>query len=160
MFLTVRKCLKPGVAHVSPRCFKSMLFYRVFLCAQITVIFRSKRVLEVFFDVWLRRRDQGQSPVGPFACIFTCFCAHGKHFVCIFTCAGASGPASSMHFYLLRRPWGSIFYAFLPVPALLGQHLLCIFTCSGAPGPASSMHFHRCRRLWAASCMHLYMVFA
>ena len=145
MFLTVRKCLKPGVADARPRLFKSMLFYRVLLCAQITVIFRSKRVLEVFFDVWLRRRDQGQSPVGPFACIFTCFCAHGKHFVCIFTCAGASGPASSMHFYLLRRPWGSILYAFLHGIRIAGGHFVCVFT----------WYSHS----WGPFCMHFYMVF-
>jgi hypothetical protein len=36
---------------------------------------------------------------------------------------------------MLRRSWGSIFYAFLPAPAPLGQHLLCIFTCSPAPAP-------------------------
>ena len=170
MFLTVRKCLKWGVAHVSPRCFKSMLFYRVFLCAQITVIFRSKRVLEVFFDVWLRRGAHEQMAGCPFLCIFTCFCTHGEqnvciftcagapgaassmhfylgqHLLCIFTCSGAPGPASSMHFYLLRRPWGSIFYAFLPAPAPLGQHLVCICT----------WYSHS----WGALCMRFYVVFA
>ena len=56
--------------------------------------------------------------------------------------AGNSSVYASSSFYLLRRPWGSIFYAFLPASAPLGQQLLFIFTCSGAHGAASSMHFY------------------
>ena len=74
----------------------------------------------------------------------------GSILYAFFACAGTPGGASFMHFYVCRRPWGSIFYAFLPVPAPLGQHLLCIFTCAGAPGAASSMHFYLCRRPWGS----------
>ncbi len=74
-----------------------------------------------------------------------------------------------MHFYVLRRLWGSIFYAFLHAPAPLGQHLPYIFTCSGASGDFGSKNIKKTRSAaegvrgdggQGAFCMHFYVLFA